>query len=165
MTRVSDAADLGRLVRLRRRELRETQQNLADVCRVGRGSVAKLERGEANMQLGIALRLVEALGLNVEVVPRSASIAMTAAQVAKMVEHDRLLSALGQRVRRLREQRNMSEGELAGTAGLRVRRLDSIEAGRFDPPFDVLLALADALGVKAAELVGHTDDIANGGGA
>jgi transcriptional regulator with XRE-family HTH domain len=79
---------------------------------------------------------------------------MSAAEVAELVEHDRLLVALGQRVRRLREQRNMSEGELAGAAGLGVRRLDSIEAGRFDPPFDVLLALADALGVKSAELFG-----------
>src|ERR1700733_570778 len=109
MTRVSDAADLGRLVRLRRREERETQQNLADVCRVGRGSVAKLERGEASIQLGIALRLVAALGLNVEVVPRGTSVAMTAAEVAEMVEHDRALTALGRRVGRLRENRSMSE--------------------------------------------------------
>jgi HTH-type transcriptional regulator / antitoxin HipB len=154
MTRVSDAADLGRLVRLRRREERETQQNLADVCRVGRGSVAKLERGEANMQLGIALRLVQALGLNVEIAPRSASVAMSAAEVTELVEHDRALVALGQRVRRLREQRNMSEQQLAGAANLTPRRLEAIEVGRFDPPFDVLLALTDALGVKAAELVG-----------
>jgi HTH-type transcriptional regulator/antitoxin HipB len=63
MTRVSDAVDLGRLVRLRRREERETQQRLADVCGVGRGSVAKLERGDATVQLGIVLRLVAALGL------------------------------------------------------------------------------------------------------
>lgn len=89
MARVSDAVELGRLARRRRREQRATQQNLADVCRVGRGSVAKLERGEANIELGITLRLVQALGLNVEVVPRSASVAMTAAEVAEVVEHDR----------------------------------------------------------------------------
>lgn len=41
MTRVSDAVELGGLARRRRSEQRETQQNLADVCRVGRGSVAK----------------------------------------------------------------------------------------------------------------------------
>jgi len=163
MTRVSDAVELGRLVRLRRREERETQQNLADVCRVGRGSVAKLERGEANLQLGIALRLMQALGLNVEVIPRSASVAMTAAEVAELVEHDRTLSALGQRVRRLREWRNMSESELAGAAGLRIRRLNSIEAGRFDPAYNVLLALADALAVRAAELVDGADTEAHGG--
>lgn len=158
MTRVSDTVELGRLARRRRREQRETQQNLADVCRVGRGSVAKLERGEANIQLGIALRLVTALGMNVEVVPRGTSVAMTAAEVAEMVEHDRALIALGQRVRRLRENRNMSEQELAGAAGLMVRRLDSIEAGRFDLRYDELMALADALGVKSAELVGCDED-------
>lgn len=123
MACVSDAVDLGRLARRRRREQRETQQNLADVCRVGRGSVAKLERGGANIQLGIALRLVAALGLNVEVVSRSANVAMTTAEVAELVERDRALTALGQRVRRLREDRNMSEQELAGAAGLRYGAL------------------------------------------
>lgn len=52
----------------------------------------------------------------------------------------------------------MSERELAGAAGLRVRRLDSIEAGRFDLRYDELMALADALCVKSAELVGCDED-------
>lgn len=93
-----------------------------------------------------------------EVVPRSANIAMTTAEVAELVEHDRALKVLGQRVRRLRESRNMSEQELAGAAGLRLRRLDSIEAGQFDLRYDELMALADALGVKSTELVGCDED-------
>jgi transcriptional regulator with XRE-family HTH domain len=52
----------------------------------------------------------------------------------------------------------MSEQELAGAAGLKVRRLDSIEAGRLDLCYDELMALADALGVKSAELVGCDED-------
>lgn len=52
----------------------------------------------------------------------------------------------------------MSEQKLARAAGLMVRRLDSIEAGRFDLSYHELMALADALGVKSAELVGCHED-------
>ncbi|HTX12209.1 MAG TPA: helix-turn-helix transcriptional regulator [Solirubrobacteraceae bacterium] len=70
-----------------------------------------------------------------------------------MTEHERMLLELGRTVRHLRTERHMSEDELAGAAGLTPGRLDAIEAGRYDPPWDVLFALADALGVKASALV------------
>jgi hypothetical protein len=37
MTRVNDPVELGRVVRQRRRELRETQQLIADLCGVHSG--------------------------------------------------------------------------------------------------------------------------------
>jgi transcriptional regulator with XRE-family HTH domain len=74
-----------------------------------------------------------------------------------MGEHDRWLIALGRAIRQLRAERNISADELAAAAGLTSRRLDAIESGRFDPRYDVLLALARGLGVKAAELLGRAD--------
>jgi DNA-binding XRE family transcriptional regulator len=73
MARVNDPVELGRVVRVRRGELHETQQTIADVCGVHRGSVSKLERGTGSVQLRIALMVVQTLGLNVEVIPRDAS--------------------------------------------------------------------------------------------
>lgn len=70
-----------------------------------------------------------------------------------MAEQDRELIALGRAVRQLREQQNMTEGQLATAAGLTPGRLDAIEAGRFDPRLDVLLALAHGLNVQPSELV------------
>ena len=55
---------------------------------------------------------------------------------------DRELIAFGRAVRRLRDERNLSAGELAAAAGLAPGRLAAIEAGRLDPHYDVLLALA-----------------------
>jgi DNA-binding XRE family transcriptional regulator len=64
-----------------------------------------------------------------------------------LAEQDRELIAFGRAIRRLRAERNMSEGELAAAAGLTPTRLDAIEAGRFDPRYDEILALARGLGV------------------
>jgi DNA-binding XRE family transcriptional regulator len=72
MTRVNDPVELGLVVRARRRELRETQQTIADVTGIHRASVRKLERGAGSVQLRIALMVMQTLGLNVEVMPRDA---------------------------------------------------------------------------------------------
>jgi len=84
---------------------------------------------------------------------------------AENAEHSRWLTALGQVVRQLRVERNISAGELAAAAGLKPARLDAIEAGRFDPRYDVLLALARGLDVKASDLVKRADAEAKDGDA
>ena len=63
------------------------------------------------------------------------------------------LIALGRMVRAAREQKGMSVTELAEAAGLKRRRLVRIEAGELDPRYDGLIALADGLGVRVAEII------------
>lgn len=67
------------------------------------------------------------------------------------------LHALGRTIRRIRRHRNLSETALAHAAGIGPDRLAAIEAGQLDPCFDGLIALADALGVPSAELVGDIE--------
>jgi transcriptional regulator with XRE-family HTH domain len=74
-------------------------------------------------------------------------------------EHDRELIALGRAIREVRAQRGMEPGALAAAAGIERKRLDAIEDGRFDPTYDVLLALADALGIEPAALVIRAGDL------
>lgn len=74
-----------------------------------------------------------------------------------MTYQDRELIALGRAIRQLRTDRNITEIELATTAGLTLGRLAAIEAGRFNLRLDVLLALAHGLNVKPSELVNHAD--------
>jgi transcriptional regulator with XRE-family HTH domain len=81
----------------------------------------------------------------------------SAARDAVTSEEHRWLIGLGRAIGQLRAEQNISAGELAVAAGLTRRRLDAIEAGRFDPPFDVLLALARGLNVKPAELAGRAE--------
>jgi len=82
-----------------------------------------------------------------------------------MAEQDHELIALGRAVRQLREQQNMTEGELAAAAGLKLRRLDAIETGRSDPHYDGLLALARGLNIKPGELMRRADAEAKNGDA
>ncbi len=63
------------------------------------------------------------------------------------------LVALGRAILRLREQRAMSAGELAVATGIAPARLSALEAGEIDPTYDVLLTLADGLGVPLEQLV------------
>jgi transcriptional regulator with XRE-family HTH domain len=66
-------------------------------------------------------------------------------------DHDEL-ARLGQTVRQLREQRNISASDFANASGITLRRVTRIEAGKVDPRYDELLALARGLSIKPSEL-------------
>ncbi|HTU78102.1 MAG TPA: helix-turn-helix transcriptional regulator [Solirubrobacteraceae bacterium] len=75
------------------------------------------------------------------------------------------LAAFGQAVRQLREQRAMSVDGLSSASRLprgrkmSPRRIGRIEAGEVDARFEELIALADALGVTAGELVDDAEQL------
>lgn len=76
-----------------------------------------------------------------------------------MAEPDRELIALGRAIRQLREERNVRAVALAVAAGIDPERLSAIEAGRFDPRYDLLIALADALGIESSVLFLRVSDL------
>lgn len=53
----------------------------------------------------------------------------------------------------MREQRGMSVDELARATGTHRKRVDAAETGRLDRGYELLLALADALGTRPSALV------------
>ena len=70
--RVKDAADLGLVIRLQRKQLGLTQQELADACGCSIMYLSNLERGKETAELGIALRIVNLLGLDMTLSERGA---------------------------------------------------------------------------------------------
>jgi transcriptional regulator with XRE-family HTH domain len=78
-------------------------------------------------------------------------------------EHE--LAAFGQAVRQAREQRAMSPDDLSSASRLprgrkmSSRRIGRIEAGEVDTRFEELIALADALGVTAGQLIGDAEQL------
>lgn len=70
--RVKDATDLGSVIRLQRKRLGLTQQELADACGCSIMHLSNLERGKETAELGIALRIVNILGLDLLVSERGA---------------------------------------------------------------------------------------------
>jgi DNA-binding XRE family transcriptional regulator len=61
----------GTALRQRRRELDLAQEDVADVIGVNRRVIGQLEAGKSTVQLRIALEAARAVGLDVELHPRS----------------------------------------------------------------------------------------------
>lgn len=60
---IAAPADVGAVIRRRRRDLNLTQADAAALCRVGTRFLSDLENGKATMQLGKALSVLRAFGL------------------------------------------------------------------------------------------------------
>jgi DNA-binding response OmpR family regulator/DNA-binding XRE family transcriptional regulator len=68
-------------------------------------------------------------------------------------KHAAKLIRFGANFRQVREHQRLSISELAARAGIEIQRIRNIEAGRLDPTFDVLIALARGMGVRLSALV------------
>lgn len=66
----STPLEFGLHLRRRRKELGLSQSALADVVGVNRRVIGDLERGKASVQLGIALRVAVAVGLDIVLIER-----------------------------------------------------------------------------------------------
>jgi HTH-type transcriptional regulator/antitoxin HipB len=67
--RAVDAASLGRSIADARKEAGLTQQALAEKLKVTRGTIVRLEQGEA-VSVVVAMQAIRALGRDVALVPR-----------------------------------------------------------------------------------------------
>jgi y4mF family transcriptional regulator len=65
-TSIESSEDLGRVIRVRREELGLNQTGLADVARTTLRFVSELERGKPTAQLDGVLRVLAALGIELE---------------------------------------------------------------------------------------------------
>jgi transcriptional regulator with XRE-family HTH domain len=69
------------------------------------------------------------------------------------------LTALGRTIREIRRERSIKASDLATAAEIVPRHLTAIEAGRSDPSYDLLLALARGLGIDPGMLVGRASNL------
>lgn len=66
---------------------------------------------------------------------------------------ERIRSAIGRRLRELREARGQKQSEWAGLLGLKVSTYSKIELGQVGLRLDDLVVLAEALDIPAAEML------------
>lgn len=59
----------------------------------------------------------------------------------------------------MREQRGMSADALADAVGQTRQRIDAFEAGRVDPTYDMLVALAAALRTQPSAIVALAEEL------
>ncbi|WP_137723273.1 helix-turn-helix domain-containing protein [Prescottella subtropica] len=85
---------------------------------------------------------------------------------------NRILGAVGPRLRALRQQRGVTLADLSADTGISVSTLSRLESGQRKPNLELLLPLARAYGVPLDELVGapptgdpriHLEPITHGG--
>lgn len=69
--RIRSAGDLAATVKGRRKDLAISQAALAQRAGVARKSISELESGRTQPELALILRVLEQLGLAMEVVPRT----------------------------------------------------------------------------------------------
>jgi y4mF family transcriptional regulator len=67
MTKVSNAKELGALVRQRRKEAGLTLKDAAGMAGVGIRFLSELERGKPTLQLGLAIEVLQLFGLELHV--------------------------------------------------------------------------------------------------
>jgi transcriptional regulator with XRE-family HTH domain len=68
-------------------------------------------------------------------------------------------AALGEAVRRLRAEAELSQEQLAEAAGTDLTQVGGIERGIRNPSYTTLLRLAEALGTEVGELTSLADRI------
>lgn len=75
------------------------------------------------------------------------------------------LALLGRAVRDVRQRRHMSSSELASRSGVARARIDALEAGRLDPTYDLLVAVAHGLDVQLAAFATRVEELKRDSGA
>jgi transcriptional regulator with XRE-family HTH domain len=66
--------------------------------------------------------------------------------------------SLGNRIQHFREQRGLTQEELATQTGISLKHISVLERGLKEPRLATFLNIAEALGVTPNELLSETDD-------
>ncbi len=139
----------GTAVRHARIERNMTQEALALAADLAVSSLGQIERGKCAPTWSSAEALARALGLSVsELVP--ARPLPPRRQRRNPPGDD---SAIGQAVRRLREERGLSQRKLASDAYLTIETINRMERGPHNPHMNTMQAIADGLQLSLPELI------------
>lgn len=75
--KVLDVAEVGRLIRQRRKAAGKNQIDIANLAGVGPRFISELENGKETAEIGKVLQVLERLGLDIWIVPRGQVITRT----------------------------------------------------------------------------------------
>lgn len=69
------------------------------------------------------------------------------------VKNKKLISLIGNRIRELRIQQNMSQESLANEADIPLSQIGRIERGETNPTISTLYVISQSLNIKLTELI------------
>ncbi len=154
----SPAVVLGESVRAERRLQGKTTRELARLAGLHASQISRLENGLADAKVSTVVRVARALQVTVaQLIEGTASPPPeddddpTQDFVVDRIVYRRL----GQALRRERESQGLRQDDLALAAGLGLRAVGEIEAGKPTAQFNTWLAVIQALGFKLVVVRAH----------
>lgn len=161
---------LGAAIAKRRKSLSLTQLQLANKCSMPRTFISLIERGISNMSFSTLLSICKALNLtpleltdlalNYKAADQQKNTAEDASQSSdgsykpaqkRNATPEQLLNKLSSIVRNLRSEMKLSQRGFAKRSGINQTYISSIEIGRRNPSFLVLIQIADASNMSPSE--------------
>ncbi len=64
MTTIKSAAEIGKMVRAKRKEIGMTQADFAGLCNVGTRFISELENGKSTLEFDRVLRVTQLIGID-----------------------------------------------------------------------------------------------------
>jgi len=64
MTLIKSAAEIGKMVRAKRKEIGMTQADFAGLCNVGTRFISELENGKSTLEFNRVLRVTQLIGID-----------------------------------------------------------------------------------------------------
>lgn len=77
----------------------------------------------------------------------------------EVLQAEKDLLLLGEAFREIREQHGLSAGELARATGVNGLRIVALEEGCLDPDYELLLTLAEGIGVRPSVIFLRADEL------
>ncbi|MDB6081122.1 MAG: putative transcriptional regulator [Chlamydiia bacterium] len=141
--KTSVQSEFGKRVKCKRKELRLTQEELAERAGLDPTYIGSIERGERNVSLGNILALAQALMLSPkDLIPE-----------VPVSKRDQARIEFGKRLVIQRQETGYTQESLAEKTGLDLRYISSLEKGEREAGFQDIIALAQALQVSPKELM------------
>jgi DNA-binding XRE family transcriptional regulator len=72
------------------------------------------------------------------------------------------LRRLGEAFQQIRAEQGWNVDELAAATGVLAKRIHALEAGTLDPDLDMLLALAEVLGLRPSDFIRRAESLSSG---
>jgi transcriptional regulator with XRE-family HTH domain len=85
--------------------------------------------------------------------------------VSERTQEEQELLVLGLAIGQVRERRGLSVGELSAVTGVVQTRIQALEAGQLDPDYDLLLTLAEGIGVRLSAFMVRVEELETEGQA
>jgi len=67
--------------------------------------------------------------------------------------NDELIKKIGARIREIRQEKGMSQPQLANSCNVEISTINRIELGKASPSISLLFRIAEHLGVTPSELI------------